>query len=640
MSARRVFEKALTHPDLSVSSDEIMAHLAVCDLFLNDLKSAQQTSQNLAESAPDLRIARLVADEIRDIEAGRDSFSSARRNQTGGWEMPLATSRRYGVGLPVHDRMLSMELVATFQFYFDPSLRFSEKSTLVGKFLAGSKASGKGDKRAEGTLTGFEERMFANRKRHGWRPTGMLLFGPDEVYVKTDHEMVALKRSELPLDSEEPLAETLNVNAPMISWQSLWRNIFEVDSRSGITVQFGGVVRRRRGASTQLNNTTPTSAPEVQTYGDTIAAQFSTHNGMLYSIEGKPSFKRMSRSSRKQPGFAYGQNLVRSRENHLVAYDATQDGKVIWTLPREEKDGDKQQIADGLAPLGEEEPNRFLVQGGFMGSPVGYQNSIIAPVNQNGSIWIYAFDPNDEGSTIWKSHLCDEPAAGANPWSAINLSIDGNDVLVSCGLGVVFVLDAATGQIRIARRYERGGEPDGVLGNARWPGVKKLAFKGWSSDTIIPYGRQMICFSSDGLEIESIDRETGKTLWKNSFELLSRKLDYVLGVYDGVLFVAGPETIAAFDLETRKLLWGGDDLFGGDVSLGKGILTPQGIFVPAGNKILQFELLPKKLNSRQEPIRSISVDLGGDKLGNLFSDGERFWVHGGNRIYALEAKPE
>ena len=122
--------------------------------------------------------------------------------------------------------------------------------------------------------------------------------------------------------------------------------------------------------------------------------------------------------------------------------------------------------------------------------------------------------------------------------------------------------------------------------------------------------------------------------------MISRKLDYLLGVYDGVLYAAGPETIAAFDLETRQHIWGGDDLFDGEVSLGRGILTPQGIFVPAGKKILQFELMPKKLSTQPQPLRSMSVDLGGDDVGNLFSDGERFWVHGGNRIYALEVKPE
>ena len=325
----------------------------------------------------------------------------------------------------------------------------------------------------------------------------------------------------------------------------------------------------------------------------------------------------------------------------MVAYDTAEAGKVLWKLPRK-PDEVQDDVESGEGDVDKEiEPSQFLEQGGLMGSPVGYQNSIIAPVNQNGTIWIYAFDPNNEGATLWKTHLSDEPRAGANPWSAINVSIDGNDVLVSSGLGVVSVLDAATGEIRMARRYQRGGQVDRVLAAEQWAGVEKFIFdNGWSSDTVIPYGRQMICFSSDATAIESIDRETGKTLWKNNFDSISQKLDYLLGVHDGVLYAAGRKTVVAFDLTSGKKIWGGDDLFDQEISYGKGMLTPQGVFVPVGKKILQFELMPDKMSTQPDSRRSISVDLGGDQVGNLFSDGERFWVHGGNRIYALEAKPE
>lgn len=635
VSARRVFEKALQHPDLSIDRNEIMSHVALCDLFLNDFKSAQKSTQQLLKTEPDLRLARLVADEIDDIQSGKGSIKPVQRNRTAGWEMPLASSARYGVSLPVDERMLKDELVSSFQFYFDPSIRYSRSKAHEGNFLAGDKAHGKDVLK---TFTSFETRMVTSRQKHGWRPTGMLLFGPDQVYVKTSRDMVALKKSELPLNTDGAAASVLG--SSMTSWRSLWKNIFEIDAgtatRYGIVLRFGRVVQPRRGAKTDLNSTTPTSVPEVQTYGDSIAAQFSIHNDVLYSIEGRADDGTASKTPRARQNFMYGQTFNRTRNNFLVAYDLTQDGKVLWTLPMSGQ-GKVAEVDAG----GEEQENKFLTQGGLMGAPVGYQNTIIAPVNINGTIWVYGFDPKAGGATLWKSHLCEEPSTGANSWSPINLSIDGSDVMVSCGLGVVFVLDAATGKIRIARRYKRGGKPHEVLGSRRWPGVKKIDFDdGWSSDTIIPFGRQMICFCSDASAIEAIDRETGKTLWKNDFDLISRKLDYLLGVYDGVLYAAGPETIAAFDLNTRRHLWGGDDLFGKDVSLGKGMLTPQGIFVPVGDKIFQFDLMPKELNTQPKPTREISVDLGGADVGNLFSDGDRFWVHGGNRIYALEAKPE
>ena len=639
VSARRVLEKALQHPDLSIDKNQIMSHVALCDLFLNDLKSADQSTQQLLANEPKLRLARLVADEIDDIQSGEGSVKPVQRNQTAGWEMPLASSARYGVGLPVDERMLGEQLVSAFQFYYEPTISYSKSKKAKGYFLSGESAYGE---KVAKTRNTFENRMLASSEKHGWRPTGMLLFGPDQVYLKTARDMVALKKSELPLSAEGSLASVLDPS--MASWRSLWVNVFEIDKgtaiQAGAIGRFGLGKRNRRGATTVVKNPVPTTVPEVQIYGDTIAAQFSIYNNVMYSIEGKRDKGVVVPTPRGRRNFNYGQSFSRTRSNYLVAYDLDQEGKVLWTLPV--MDANEAQVNAG----GEKQKEEFLSQGGLMGAPVGYQNTIIAPVNINGSIWIYGLDPNVGGKTIWKSHLCDEPPTGANNWTAINLSIDGSDVMVSCGLGVVFVLDAATGQIRIARRYERGGEAHRVLGAPRWPGVKKMDFsKGWNSDTIIPYGRQMICFCSDTNSIESIDRETGKTLWKEFLEeatdhLVSRKLDYLLGVYDGVLYVAGPETIAAFDLNTRQHIWGGDDLFGKGVSLGRGMLTPQGIFVPVGDQILQFDLLPKELSTQPKPVREISVDLGGAPVGNLFSDGERFWVHGGNRVYALEAKPE
>ena len=638
VSARRVFEKALQHPDLSIDKNQIISHVALCDLFLSDLESADQSIQQLLASEPSLRLARLVADEIDDIQSGKGNVKPVQRNQTAGWEMPLASSARYGVGLPVDQRMLGDQLVSSFQFYYEPSITYSKSKNFEGNFLSGASAYGE---EVAKTRNPIENRMLASSESHGWRPTGMLLFGPDQVYIKTDRDMVALKKSELPLAAKGSNASTLDRS--MVSWRSLWNNIFEIDTgtarQAAVIAQLGRAGRGRHGAATKVDNKIPASIPEVQTYGDTIAAQFSIYNNVLYSIEGKRNDGVIARVSGRRQNFRYGQTLNRIRNNFLVAYDLDQEGKVLWSLPADEKD------KVGQLNAGEEEAEeRFLTHGGLMGAPVGYQDTIIAPININGSIWIYGLDPNAGGATLWKSHLCDEPTTGANNWAATNLSIDGSDVMVSCGLGVVFVLDAATGRIRIARRYLRNDEPHKDLWIPRWSLDKKMDFSnGWTSDTIIPYGRQMICFCSDAQSLEFIDRETGKTLWEREFNLLSRKLDYLLGVYDSVLYAAGPETIVAFDLRKPskpEIVWGGDDMFGSGVSLGKGLLTPQGIFVPVGNKILQFDLMPTKLGSQPKPVREISVDLGGAPVGNLFSDGDRFWVHGGNRVYALEAKPE
>ena len=52
------------------------------------------------------------------------------------------------------------------------------------------------------------------------------------------------------------------------------------------------------------------------------------------------------------------------------------------------------------------------------------------------------------------------------------------------------------------------------------------------------------------------------------------------------------------------------------------------------HKILQFALA--RDNDRPKLMAESSVDLGtGAPLGNLYSDGEKIWVHGANRLYVL-----
>ena len=82
------------------------------------------------------------------------------------------------------------------------------------------------------------------------------------------------------------------------------------------------------------------------------------------------------------------------------------------------------------------------------------------------------------------------------------------------------------------------------------------------------------------------------------------------------------------------MLWGGEQLFGGKKATGRGMLTPSGIYVPVDGQIYKFNPSPE--GSSAELMNTVSVDLGtGAPVGNLFSDGKRIWVNGGNRFYGL-----
>ena len=349
---------------------------------------------------------------------------------------------------------------------------------------------------ADGTKTNAENRLIKSWQEKGWRPAGMLLLDEGLIYFKTGADLAVWSSDRIEDMSVNQTDEAKVADA--IQWRSVWRNAFEVDPAT-LMIQ---TIRRswgrygdRRGKMSASD--TPESTTEVQLFGDRIQQQISIHHGVVYSLEGKMFDERSSRQPRRVSP-QWNTSFRRTRSNYLTAYDA-KTGAVSWTLPKQ-RDQNDESAADVVAEV-QESP--WLEAGGFMSAPIGFGELIIVPVNQGGSISVYALDPKQEGKTVWKSFLCDEPESGAEPWSAINLSLDGSDLFVNCGLGVVFVLDPATGMVRFGKRYERVGKPDEFRRRSKST-VNRLNFSGWSNDVIVPFGRQMICFSSDTQTIEAL----------------------------------------------------------------------------------------------------------------------------------------
>jgi hypothetical protein len=259
---------------------------------------------------------------------------------------------------------------------------------------------------------------------------------------------------------------------------------------------------------------------------------------------------------------------------------------------------------------------------------------LLVPVNLGGAIYIYALDPEERGKTVWKTYLCDEPETGADSFAKIHLTLEGSDLFVGTGMGVVFVIDPATGMIRFAQRYERAGEPNVMLRQFGYQ-QRRMNFDGWSEDIVIPYGRQMICFCSDSNRIFAIDRTTGAMIWYVEMDPLGKKLDYLIGIRGDMLFAGGEETIVAIDLLGEgRLAWGGDGIFDGGRSFGRAMLCDDAMYVPVNDSIWKYEFDGKGIPKKSVQVH---VDLGAHMpVGNIFSDGQRIWVHSATRVSALE----
>lgn len=625
IGARRLFEKILTqYPDPSVDRGEVLIRLALCQSFLGQPKSAAAVLDEAESLVGNTRLLATVRKSLGQLSAGPNTSAVDSR-----WENYLGDARRFG-GMPaVPDDYFRGDLIASWQFYNSPEDRYNATDSL-GNVLIGLAAS---DSAARRTVANRESALIKSWSRNQWRPAGNLLFDDGQLYYKAAADMTAWN-----IDSIQQQIEQEKRSAAVndfIAWRSVWRNGFEIDEATMLGQlmrrSWGGNNLRRDGSS---SSGVPESVPEIQFFADAIYQQISICHDVLYSIEGAAYDHQRKSETRRPP--QYNASIRRSRKNFLTAYDQS-NGRLLWTLPRSNS-----STADVDLLETESEDSPYLESGGFMAAPIPYGNLILAPVNQGGAITIYALDPRQQGKTVWKSFLCDEPANGADPLAPIQMSIDGSDLFVCTGMGVLFVLDPSSGLVRFARRYERAGKPD-EFHRRNFHTGNRFRFDGWSCDMVIPYGRQMICFASDSDAISAYDRNSGNLIWRSEMNPVGYKVDYVLGVYDDILYAAGRETIIAYDLQGEgRMIWGAEQLFDGKQSKGRGVLTPKGIYIPVDRSIYHFPLPssnPDGANNdvSEMQITKVGVDLGtGAPVGNLYSDGNRIWVHGGNRVYALE----
>ncbi len=604
---RKIVEQ---YPDPTVSLQEVYLKMALCDSFLGNASGAEVNLAQAESVTRDKDRQRLELVKSSMGKLGLDSVAAS----TGLSHLPLGSTRRYGVMPALPKDALAEEMQAVWQFYFDPVESYNWADFKDATVLVGEEASGAA---AAGTVTSAEKGLIKSWREKGWRATGQLAFHEDQVYFKTAVDMVSWDSRDLP---------------EQFQWRPVWRNAFEVDDYTKLVIMFRRNWNRAGRQRQQTTLDAPFSTREIQLFGDQVAAQMSVLDGVLYTIEGEPFDDRLKNLPSRQQSH-WNTSARRSRSNYMTAYDA-ETGLALWSLPNRDSEVAVEPADQVPDPDQEVVESPFLRAGGFMGAPVNYRNLVIAPVNQGGAISIYAFDTKQNGKTVWKSFLCDEPETGAVPWSPINLSIDGSDLFVSCGLGVVFVLDPSTGMIRFAKRYQRKGVENKLL-RQYGRNMNQLSFSGWSSDTVIPYGQQMICFSSDTSTIEAFNRNTGDLVWRSEMNPLGTKVNYLLGVHDDVLYAAGPETVIGYDLQGEgRMVLGGEPLFAGERSYGRGMLTADGIYLPVGSKIVHIGLTSS--TEKPEIIKEAHVDLGtGAPVGNLYSDGEKIWVHGANRIYVL-----
>ncbi len=615
--AMRMFYKIVDqYPDPSVPVNQVWLRIAIACVGSDDRPSAETALARAIETGADEtdRLYQGIAEIIKDA-----SESGALMGSAGNWQGLVSGSRRLGAMPSVADPP-SGKLRVQWQSSYSPRDKYvSGEFESTQLFRAESAAILK-------TMDKNEKDMVRKWREALWMPAPGVLLDGERLLWKSAADLVSF--------------DTDVISQPDPEWRSIWLNQFEIDAATSTWKQMLDSYGRFSEGSSQ-SKTAPSRELEVQLFGDRIARSMTVYRGVVYSIEGREyaPFSSKVPSHVQNENYNWGSVPRRTRSNHLVAYDVS-NGKLLWRQPDFKLPGEvlseaagRQVPADNTleaVPEGQTTSDPFL-DIGFMGAPVGYGEMIIAPVNIAGSIWLYALNPANRGSLVWRAFLCDEPGGGSNPWSPMQLSLDGSTIYASCGTGVIFAVEAMTGSIRFARRYKRTGQPNNLM--ARFGNqMELLDLDGWQEDLVVPAGNVLLALSSDYNALWAMDRQTARLVWRTENKPFGQKFDYLIGVHDDYVFLGGREVIAAVSLKAQgRWVW----VYSlPEPSYGQALLTSEALYVPIGSNIQKLGLAGKEGSG--DVLATFPVNLGTSApVGNLLSDGTRIWVDGGNRIYAL-----
>lgn len=645
IAAARLLEKVLSgYPDPSVSRKEILLRLAVAHSRLGDRKAAEAALAELRKDPP-RGSRRLLAVIEADVRSAGQFVSADATDSSTSWPMSLGGATRTGhmkapaglksianlsefwsreidLGLEKRPGKTTPSRPARGMFPGASSDGVSH-TMMVGESMGGSITSytltspaypgrGPAGRSAVPAARGIAE-LIARWKQLGWMPAGQLLLDGRRMYLKTRTNLICLD------------AETNK-----LLWKSVSTNEFEPD---GMTQKYAQL---RLLQSAGL----PQQRLDVQLFGDRIHQSMSLAGELVLSIEGKPSDgptasagSRPSASRIVPTPYYYGPQVVhRKRSNYLTAFEA-RTGKLRWTRPA--GDGPKDESGS---------------EAGFLAAPVPYARLLLAPVINSGEVWLYALD-RETGKTVWKTNLCEEPSNGAAPWSPVGVAIDGGEAYVATGAGVVFAVDAMSGRVRWAVRYPRTGRANHSIPRSGYYGggaqTQILDIEGMDEDVVIPSGKTLVVMASDYDRIFAVDRRSGEFLWDTPLSpkhdedpgkqpVAEKQADmarYCLGVLGDAFYVGSNRAVRKYKIRGGSLAWEKTlQNTTGDTppSLGRGIVTDEAVFVPVMDSVLKLS------HADGKELDQFGVVLSDHQpVGNLYSDGQRLFVLGPNRVSAL-----
>jgi outer membrane protein assembly factor BamB len=553
VGAGRLFSKILSdYPDPSIPRGEMLLRLALTNVRVGDVAAAQAALAQLQQTDAGALLARGISLVQAEIDRGVNVESAAQRGDE--WHLAWGNPERTGHMPALPEAVTSATLSESWSEDFEVDGGALASNDNNNDFRRGRVVFG-GMAMAKASYAQFPQQpgqvmtrdaLLQRWKSGGWRPAGHMLLHGGLVYYKR-HDRVVCRDSA----------------TGDLKWMSR-PTVYEGD----VMAQWRINMQRAYGMNPQA--TGPSAPQETFLFSDRLQQAMTICDGVMYTIDGGLEGEMMGvRKGNDQMQQMNWQNVPRrSRTNFLYAYDAV-NGKFKWL-----------RAADGS-----EDGSEFEV--GFMAAPVPYARFLLVPVSDGGSQSLLALEKST-GAVVWKTFLCEEPSGASSACSPVGVTVAGGDAYVSTGGGVVFAIDAMSGAVRWAVRYQRTSKGSVDMARFGIPQQQLIDVDGWEEDVVIPHGKSLVVMPSDADKLFALDRRSGELLWESPRKPAADDdpAQYCLGVLDEGLFVAGHKSVRRYDLtKDGRLMWEAKL----EPSFGHGVLTADAIYMPVGETVARID---------------------------------------------------
>lgn len=290
--------------------------------------------------------------------------------------------------------------------------------------------------------------------------------------------------------------------------------------------------------------------------------------------------------------------------NQIQAFDLTEEGKHLVTLPNEKIEGSEDwKLLQGVV---------------FNGAPLIHRNRLYVSGSRSrrGSTeaWVFCFDVTPRGDLLggegklqWKTMICAKKSQGGYGWDELpaeaievsSLAEQGGMLYVSTNMGACAGLDRDTGELSWVAKYER-------------PNPRAINDLAWTGNAPVAFGGLVIAAPDDCRFAFVLDGLWGRKMFEHPMHGRGApgEFNYVLGVVDNALIIQGRRKLYSISLTSFRragarfsaadwgaLNWESENTFD-TVPFGRGVIAGNRVLVPLKGAIALYDVSSGKLVTR------------------------------------------